>query len=220
MRSARTVSNVIRITFGGLAAAANDGRTAKTHRFRMRMRRIKEKGACIVAGSLFGTKTRSRGSENELHTELHGPRAALGKERVAGRDVRRLGKLAERTARIRATGRQRVEVRVVQHIKDLPPELETQPLVYFRNFHEVCIPLDKVGPPEGVATASTDSAVGRFREYSRRVGNVVLGRITVVVGRGRVAIGPLVYSILASVISAAARQGRIGAPTGISGEVA
>src|SRR5437870_10455164 len=101
MRSARTVSNVIRITLGlFVAAAASAGN--RTKRQRMQARRIKEKGVCIVADSLFGTKAWSRRSENELHPELHGTRAAGGEERVAGRDVRRLGKGAERTARIGA----------------------------------------------------------------------------------------------------------------------
>src|SRR5438132_6218122 len=87
MRSARTVSNVIRITFGwSVAAAASAGN--RTKRQRMQARRIKEKGVCIVADSLFGTKAWSRRSENELHPELHGSRSTLGEERVARRNVR------------------------------------------------------------------------------------------------------------------------------------
>src|SRR5438105_15211829 len=89
MRSARTVSNVIRITFGwSVAAAASAGNTTK--RQRMQARRIKEKGVCIVADSLFGTKACSQRSENDLRPDLPSPRAALRKERVAGGDVWRL----------------------------------------------------------------------------------------------------------------------------------
>src|SRR5579863_534048 len=58
MRSARTVSSVMRTTLGwSVAAAASAGRKRK--RQRMMARRINEKGACIVADSFFGTKTRA-----------------------------------------------------------------------------------------------------------------------------------------------------------------
>ena len=82
MRSARTVSNVIRITFGwSVAAAASAGN--RTKRQWMQARRIKEKGVCIVADSLFGTKAWSRRSENELRPDLPSPRTALREEGVA-----------------------------------------------------------------------------------------------------------------------------------------
>src|SRR6266446_180149 len=89
MRSARTVSNVIRITLGGsVAAAASAGN--RRNRERMQARRIKEKGVCIVADSLFGTKAWSRRSENDLGPDLPSPRAALREEGVARGDVWRL----------------------------------------------------------------------------------------------------------------------------------
>src|SRR5437867_5697868 len=89
MRSARTVSNVIRITFGwSVAAAASAGN--RTKRQWMQARRIKEKGVCIVADSLFGTKSWNRRSENELRPDLPSPRTTLGKEGVARGNVRRL----------------------------------------------------------------------------------------------------------------------------------
>src|SRR6266851_3910870 len=88
MRSARTVSNVMRITLGRSAAAASAGN--RTNRQRMQARRIIEKGVCIVADSLFGTKVWSRRSENDLGPDLPSPRATLGKERVARGDGGRL----------------------------------------------------------------------------------------------------------------------------------
>src|SRR5882762_8127347 len=89
MRSDRTVSSVIRIMLGGsVAAAASAGNRRK--RQRMQARRIKEKGVCIVADSLFGTKAWSRRSENDLRPDLPSPRAALGEEGVARGDIRRL----------------------------------------------------------------------------------------------------------------------------------
>src|SRR6266446_3832145 len=89
MRSARTVSRVIRITLGWfVAAAASAGN--RTRRQRMQARRIKEKGACIVADSFFGTKGWSRRSENDLRPDLASPRAALREEGVARGDVWRL----------------------------------------------------------------------------------------------------------------------------------
>src|SRR5437763_11765457 len=89
MRSARTVSNVIRITLGWSAAAAASAGN-RTKRQRMQARRINEKGVCIVADSFFGTKARSRRSENDLGPDLPSPRAALGEEGVARGDVWRL----------------------------------------------------------------------------------------------------------------------------------
>src|SRR6266699_5969827 len=94
MRSARTVSKVIRITLGwSVAAAASAGNRRK--RQRMQARRIKEKGVCIVADSFFGTKTWSRRSENDLRPDLRSARAALRKERVASGDIRRLRVIRE-----------------------------------------------------------------------------------------------------------------------------
>src|SRR6266513_3259078 len=97
MRSARTVSKVIKITLGwSVAAAASAGNRRK--RQRMQARRIKEKGVCIVADSLFGTKSwsrRSRRSENDLRPDLPSPRAALREEGVARGDVWRLRERGE-----------------------------------------------------------------------------------------------------------------------------
>src|SRR6266404_8551160 len=94
MRSARTVSKVIRITLGlSVAAAASAGNRRKKQR--MQTRRIKGKGACIVADSFFGTKAWSRKSENDLRPDLRSARAALRKERVAGGDIRRLRVIGE-----------------------------------------------------------------------------------------------------------------------------
>src|SRR6266699_3790410 len=64
MRSARTVSKVIRITLG-LSAAATASAGNRTKRQSMQARRINEKGVCIVADSFFGTKARSRRSEGQ-----------------------------------------------------------------------------------------------------------------------------------------------------------
>src|SRR5260370_6700923 len=89
MRSARTVSRVMRITLGWpVAAAASAGN--RTKKQSMQARRIKEKGACIVADSLFGTKDWSRRSENDFRPDLPSARAALGEEGVARGDVGRL----------------------------------------------------------------------------------------------------------------------------------
>src|SRR5258708_1067844 len=100
MRSARTVSSVIRMTLGrSVAAAASAG--DKSKRQRMMARRINEKGACIVADSFFGTKTggrRCRRSENDLRPKLGSARAALGKVWVSGGDIRRLPERGEATA--------------------------------------------------------------------------------------------------------------------------
>src|SRR5208283_2444992 len=93
--SARTVSRVIRITLGRPAPEPPRARAKK--RSRPATRRIKEKGVCIVADSFFETKAQRGGSENELHADLHRPRAALGEERVARRDVRSLSNGRERT---------------------------------------------------------------------------------------------------------------------------
>src|ERR1700687_3049271 len=112
MRSARTVSSVIRMTLGGsVAAAASAGNRRK--RQRMQARRIKEKGACIVAESFFGTKDWSRRSENDLRPDLCSARAALRKERVASGDIRRLRGVAEASVPGVGGARQRIEVRMV-----------------------------------------------------------------------------------------------------------
>src|SRR5882672_2512425 len=123
MRSARTVSNVIRITLGGsVAAAASAGN--RTKRQRMQARRIKEKGACIVADSFFGTKTRSRRSEKDLRSNLGSAGTALRKVWVSGGDVRRLPVRREAIiSESGAGGRRRLEVRMVQQVKDLEADL-------------------------------------------------------------------------------------------------
>src|SRR6266478_1258270 len=105
MRSARTVSNVIRITLGGSVAAAASAGNIR-NRERMQARRIKEKGVCIVSDSFFGTKAGSRRSENDLSPDLRGARSALRKERVAGSDVRRLPVRGEAAARELGAGRE------------------------------------------------------------------------------------------------------------------
>src|SRR5260370_40578786 len=138
----------MRITLGWFVAVAGAGK--RTKRQRMQARRIKEKGAWIVADSLFGTKARSRRSENELHPELHSPRATRRKERVARGNVRRLRDLSKGTTRTckvngrtpskwlarwrkfiaaeRRARRERIEIRVIEHVEDLPAELDAQPL--------------------------------------------------------------------------------------------
>src|SRR5580693_2619919 len=141
MRSARTVSSVIRITLGwSVAAAASAGN--RTKRKRIEARRIKEKGVSIVADSFFGTKDWSRisedrrRSENELRSDLRSARPALGKERVARGDIRRLRVSGE--VRFRAEGINldlrhrgaaggRIEVRMVQQVEDLKADLDTHP---------------------------------------------------------------------------------------------
>src|SRR6266403_2319631 len=113
MRSARTVSSVIRITLGGsVAAAASAGNRRK--RQRMQACRIKEKGACIVADSFFGTKDWSRRSENELRPNLGSACAALREERVAGSDIRGLRVFGETTTSESGAGGRRFEVRMGQ----------------------------------------------------------------------------------------------------------
>src|SRR5580692_10430513 len=115
MRSARTVSNVIRITLGWSAAAAASAGN-RTKRQRMQARRIREKGVCIVADSLFGTKTSSRRSENDLPPDLNSARAALRKIRVAGEDIRRGRIFGEAAASDVGAARGRIEVRMVQQV--------------------------------------------------------------------------------------------------------
>src|ERR1041385_1630847 len=136
MRSARTVSSVIRMTFGllgglsaGLSAAAvNEGNRAKKQRFRIKMRRvgINEKGVCSVANSPFENQSWSQRSEHELHANLSSARPALRKERVATRDIRCLRivreagvrEVVEPALRNGRAARQRIEVRMIQQVED------------------------------------------------------------------------------------------------------
>src|SRR5580692_3464918 len=172
MRSARTVSNVIRITLGWSAAAAASAGNRKK-RQRMQARRIREKGVCIVADSLFGTKAWSRRSENDFPPDLHSARAALRKERVAGGDIRRLREVREVSCRVvrriellrrdRGAARDGIEVRMVQQVEDLKAGLEAYPFRDLGCLYEVKIPLLEFGSAERVAAASPDGVGGRNR---------------------------------------------------------
>src|SRR6266850_3794487 len=178
IRSARTVSNVIRITLGwSVAAAASAGNRTRKHR--MQARRIKEKGACIVADSFFGTKALSRRSENDLRPDLPSPRAALGEEGVARGDVWRLRVRGEAGVRevvdlaLRNCGprRYRVEIRMVQEIEDLKANLEADPFRDFGGLVQVEIPLNDMRAAESVAAAGTDGSVGWNGKYRGHIGD-------------------------------------------------
>lgn len=84
MRSARTVSIVITITFGcSVAAAVSDGKNAKIQRIQERQlkERIREKGTLMLSESL-GLRYLRRALEEELQSELHSPRRPLGDPRI------------------------------------------------------------------------------------------------------------------------------------------
>src|SRR6266550_5173089 len=213
MRSARTVSKVIRITLGwSLAAAASAGNRRK--RQRMQARRIKEKGACIVADSLFGTKAWSRRLENELRPDLRSARAALRKERVTGGDIRRLRILGEATAPRVGAARERIEVRMVQQVKDLESELEAHPFRDLGGLDEVKIQLPESGSAERVAATGHDSVVGRSGKYRGRIRDGGTTGVTELINRfySRT-VWPFVDPVLAGSVGVGAQQWRKGTPS-------
>src|SRR5882762_3371912 len=212
MRSARTVSKVIRMTLGCLAAAANDGKTAKNHRIRMRMRCIKER-SLHCSRLLFWSKVWSRRSENDLRPDLGSARAALRKERVAGEDIGCLHVLGEANAwvvnivdlflRDRGAARERIEVRMVQQVEDLKADLEAHPLCDLGGFDDVKIPLPESGSAERIAAAGSDGVGCRNGKYRRHIRNGWGSGVSKLVnGLNSRTIRPLVNQILAGAVGA------------------
>src|SRR5690242_1038528 len=225
MRSARTVSNVIRIMLGGsVAAAASAGN--RTKRQRIQARRIREKGVCIVADSLFGTKALSRRSENELRPELHSPRATGRKERIARGDVWRLRVRREAGVREvvylflrnRDPSRYRIKIRMVQQVESLKADLQAHPLCNLGGFVEVSIPLDEMGTAKGVAATGTNGSIGRNgkdRGHIRDGGAVGVAEL---IDGFADAVWPLIGEVLPGVIRAAREQRCPRPPGGESGD--
>src|SRR5580692_7698644 len=181
MRSARTVSNVIRITLGWSVAAATSAGN-RTKRQRMQARRIKEKGVSIVAAP-FSEPKPGRRSENDLPSDLRGARAALRKVRVAGGDIRRLREVGEATIRDVDTARDRIEVRMVQQVEDLKADLEARPFRDLGGLVEVKIPLLETGSAERIAAAGPDGVGGRNGKYRRRIRNAGTSGVSELVNR-------------------------------------
>src|SRR5580700_3271243 len=191
MRSARTVSSVIKITLGwSVAAAASAGNS--TRRPRIEARRLEEKGVSILADSLFGTKAWKRRSENDLCSDLRSARVALRKERVAGGDIRRLRVSGE--VRVRAVGgnlarrdrgaaRDRIEVSMVQQVEDLKADLEAHPFRDLGGLVKVKIPLPESGAAESVAAAGPDGVGSRNGKYRLPIRNGGAVGVTELVNR-------------------------------------
>src|SRR5256885_2112257 len=205
MRSARTVSRVIRMMLGlSVAAAASAGN--RTTRQRMEARRIKGKGICSLADSLFGTKRWSRRLENDFRSNLRGTRAALRKERVAGGYVRCLRvvgeacvwEVVEPTLVNCGAARERIEVRMVQQVENLEAELEAHPFRDLGSLVEVQVPLLESGSTERIPAARPNSVWGRNGKYRRHIRNRGRSGVTELVNRFHArTVWPLINEILA-----------------------
>src|SRR5215831_2994903 len=206
MRSARTVSSVIRMTLGRSVAAAASARN-KTKRQRIEARRIKEKGVCIVADSFFGTKTWSRRSEHDLRPDLCGACAALRKERVAGSDIRRLAEFGEATARGLGAAREIIEVRMVQQVEDLKADLEADPFRDLGGRGIIKIKLREFGSAQTVAAAGPDGVGGGIGKNCGRIRDGGTIGVTELVNRfySRT-VWPLVNQVLAGLVGSVAQR--------------
>src|SRR5215471_2613247 len=206
MRSARTVSSVIRMTLGRSVATV-DSAGNKTNRQRIEARRIKERGVSIVADSFLGTKTWSRRSENELRSDLPGAGAALRKKRVAGSDIRRLPVRGEARARGLRADREIIEVRMVQQVGDLKAELEAQLFRDLGGLDDVKIPLCEFGSAHTVAAAGPDGVRGRIGIDCGRIRDGGTIGVAELVNRfySRT-VWPLVNQVLAGFVGGAAQQ--------------
>src|SRR5262249_14406390 len=109
---------------------------------------------------------------------------------------------------------------MVQQIEDLQAELDAQPLVDLRGFIQVYIPLDKVGPPEGIAAAGADGTWRRCCKDGRQVGYDKAVRITVLIARSCKTIGPLIALVLPRIIRPCALQNCERTAAGITGDAA
>src|SRR5260370_41375560 len=109
---------------------------------------------------------------------------------------------------------------MIEYVEALPSELDAQPFVNLGGLVEVHIPLHEMGPPEGVATTSTDSAVGwQAKDCCTIRNHVGVGVAVLVAGLGQ-AIGPLKASVLPGIVKSRAKEDRKATPAGITCDAA
>src|SRR6185503_2192813 len=172
MRSARVVSRVTRTTFGRAAASAETVVSAS----RRAQGRMKKEGAWIVPDSLSAAGDATR-LELQAQRPLEGARSPLRDHGVALVHVRRGRELAERGAADARGGE--TEVRAVEQVESLDPELDVKAVVDPRVLDQGQVPLRESRTPDHVARAGADGAVGGDGE-DLGVGDVVVGIARVV----------------------------------------
>src|SRR5215510_7184532 len=142
--------------------------------------------------------------EQELQGELEGPGTALRDDRVEGRNVGRIADGPETAASdVVLEG---AEVRPVQDVETLDPNLELRVPSELRGLDQREVPLRETRSTDRVAAAGADRAV-RGHGEDARVRDVVVGVLDVVLDRA-IAIRPHTVEVLPGAVTV--RGGGVG----------